>query len=98
MRFISTSEHVARQLDTAADLEWSPAVIGLCKAFEAEIVQGIRIPLRTALSGEDLSADRADKDLSRVAVFCAATNAKPPELGAFSHLLHCYPQRAPERN
>ena len=87
LRFIATAEHVAGQLEAAPQLEWSPAVIGLCKAFEAEVVGRILRPLGAVASREDLSIDSADKDLGRVAAFCTDTNRKPPELGAFAHFL-----------
>ena len=87
VRFIATAEYVAGQLQAGPQLEWSPAVIGLCKAFEVEIVWRILRPLADRTSHEDLSADKNDKDLGRVATFCADPTRKPPELGAFAHFL-----------
>jgi|SRR5215467_3173711 len=87
LRFIATAEHVAAQLESDAQLEWSPAVIGLCKAVEAEIVSRILIPLAEVARNEDLSGDKADKDLGRLAAFCADPRRKPPELGSFSYFL-----------
>lgn len=87
LRFIATAEHVATQLETSAELEWSPAVIGLCKAVEAEVVGRILRPLAAAAGEEDLIGDKSDKDIRRVADFCADAQRKPPELGAFSHFL-----------
>lgn len=87
LRFVATAEHVAGQLEAAPHLEWSPAVIGLCKALETEVVGRILRLLRVVASREDLRIDNADKDLGRIAAFCADTNRKPPELGAFAHFL-----------
>jgi hypothetical protein len=87
VRFIATAEYVATQLAASAQLEWSPAVIGLCKAVEAEVVSRVCRPLAAATSEQDLSVDKSDKDIGRVAVFCAEPQRKPPELGAFSHFL-----------
>ena len=87
LRFVATAEHVARQLGADPQLEWSPAVIGLCKAVEAEIVGRILRPLSVRASREDLSADKGDKDIGRIAAFCADSGRKPPELGTFSHFL-----------
>ena len=53
LRFIATAEHVAGQLESNAQLEWSPAVIGLCKAVEAEVVDRILRPLATMAGSED---------------------------------------------
>jgi hypothetical protein len=87
VRFIATAEYVAAQLQADLRLEWSPAVIGLCKAVEAEIVSRILLPLATRASREDLTTDKNDKDLERVAAFCADQTRKPPELGVVSHFL-----------
>lgn len=87
LRFIATAEHVAAQLQGEPQLEWSPAVIGLCKAVEVEVVCRILLPLAAQAKSVDLAADKGDKDIGRVAVFCADTNRKPPELGAFAHFL-----------
>jgi hypothetical protein len=84
---VATAEHVARQLGADPQLEWSPAVIGLCKAVEAEVVGRILRPLSARASHEDLSADNTDKDIGRVAAFCTDSKRKPPELGTFSHFL-----------
>jgi hypothetical protein len=87
LRFIATAEYVAGQLQSSAQLEWSPAVIGLCKAVEAEVVSLILRPLAARTAGEDLSADKNDRDMGRVAAFCADPKRKPPELGSFAHFL-----------
>ncbi len=85
--FVSTAEHVARQLSAEPHLEWSPAVIGLCKAVESEVVGRILQPLAARAAGQDLGADKQDKDLSRVAEFCIDSTSKPPELGSFRYFL-----------
>ncbi len=87
IRFIATAEHVAGQLQADPQLEWSPAVIGLCKAAEAELIRCVLRPLADSVAREDLSADEDDKDIGRVAAFCATPTRKPPELGAVSHFL-----------
>lgn len=87
LRFISTAEYVAGTLEADPQLEWSPAVIGLCKAVETELIARIINPLAFLISREDLSADRQDKDMGRVAAFCADPSRKPPEVGVFAHFL-----------
>jgi hypothetical protein len=86
-RFIATAEHVAGQLQADPQLEWSPAVIGLCKAVEMEVVTRILRPLAMQTSDEDLAGDKNDKDLGRIAMYCVDVNRKPPELGSFAHFL-----------
>lgn len=85
--FLSTSEYVAGHLASAKNLEWSPAVIGLCKAVEAEMLSRVFIPLSTMLIDHELSDDKRDKDIGRIARFCGAPNGKSPELGVFAHFL-----------
>ena len=86
-RFIATAEHVAGQLHSDPQLEWSPAVIGFCKAVELEIVSRILIPLADISNGADLSADKSDRDIGHIAKFCSDITQKPPVLGAFAHFL-----------
>lgn len=87
LRFIASAAYVAKHLEANPQLEWSPAVIGLCKAVEIEVVRRILQPLATHLAGSDLSVDRADKDLGRIAAYCADVLRKPLVEGAFAHFL-----------
>jgi hypothetical protein len=87
VRFLATAEYVAAGLQAEPQLEWSPAVIGLCKAFETEVVHRVLRPLADRGIGVDLEIDTADKDFGRVAVYCADPSRKPPELGVFAHFL-----------
>ncbi|MBE3124234.1 MAG: hypothetical protein IMZ57_01075 [Acidobacteria bacterium] len=90
VRFIATAEHIAGQLQDEPQLEWSPAVIGLCKGVEAEVVSRMLRPLAVLASHEELNDDRSDKDFGRIAAFCEDPNRKPPELGAFAHFLQTF--------
>ena len=87
VRFIATAEHVAAGLQSKSELEWSPAVIGLCKAVELETVARILIPLAESSTGVDLSKEKDDKDLGRIVRFCVRKTGPAPELGTFSHFL-----------
>lgn len=87
LRFVASSEFVATQFADTPALEWSPAVIGLCKAAEMELVAHLLQPLAKASGSRNLSADRADNDIGRVAAFCAEPTRKPPELGTIAHFL-----------
>lgn len=86
-RFVATSERLSQVLQLDADLDWSPATIGLCKAVETEVVERLLLPLKTLVHGSDLTTDIKDKDLGRVAKFFTDPLAKPPELGTFAHFL-----------
>jgi hypothetical protein len=66
-RFIGTAEYVAEHLADQPGLEWSPAVIGLCKAVEAEVVRLVVEPWRRACDERDLAEDARDQHVGRVA-------------------------------
>ena len=87
LRFLATAEYLAARLRSEPDLEWSPVIIGLCKAVETEVVNRLIRPLAQRTATEDLADDKKDDDIGRVAAFCADANRKPPELGAFAHFL-----------
>ena len=87
VRFIATAEHVASGLQSEPELEWSPAVIGLCKAVELETVGRILVPLADLAKNVNLNEDRHDKDLKRIVNFCTRQTGPAPELGTFSHFL-----------
>lgn len=86
-RFIATAEYVAGHLESNPTLEWSPPIIGLCKAVEMEMLHLVIVPLRSMAADENLEKDKMDKDIGRVAAFCAGQRQKPPELGAIAHFL-----------
>lgn len=87
LRFLATSEFIASKLCSEPELEWSPAVIGICKAVEIEVVNRLILPLAQRVAFEDLSNDTKDKDVGRVAAFCVDPKRNPLELGAISHFL-----------
>lgn len=87
LRFIATAEFVAGRLEAEPQLEWSPAIIGLCKAVEVELVGRILKPLAALVSRENLAINREEKSITRVAAYCADPTRKPPELGTFAHFL-----------
>lgn len=87
LRLLATADYVASQLAHTTDLDWSAAVIGVCKAVEIETIRRVIEPLAMALVGADLATDAADKDIGRVAKYCAGRGAKPPELGTICHFL-----------
>ena len=87
LRLLATAEYVASHLAHGTELDWSAAIIGVCKAVEIEAVRRIVDPLAAATRSEDLSSDVADKDIGRVARYCTNRMSKPPELGAIRHLL-----------
>jgi hypothetical protein len=84
---IATAQNVAGQLESVPQLEWSPAVIGLCKSIDPVVVGQIIRPLAATARGENLSGEKNDKDIGRVAAFCVDRQRKPPELGAFAHFM-----------
>jgi hypothetical protein len=83
--FLHTADKLAAPL-REYDLDWSPAVLMLCKAVEKESNVRLHVPLRDKTRGGDLKADMSDQDLGRIARFCSAAG-QPPELGTLAHFL-----------
>ena len=88
LRFLGTADFVARGLDQRPGLDWSPAVIGFCKAVEVEVVERLVEPMKRVVASQDLREDVRDRDLGRVARYCAGGTTKPPEIGVVRHFLH----------
>jgi hypothetical protein len=85
-RMLATAHAVTAALRSATGLDWSVAIIGLCKAVEVEAVHRIAEPLRLAASGQDLSVEVKDPDFARVARYCEG-RAPSPELGSLAYFL-----------
>jgi hypothetical protein len=83
---LATADAVGAALRHTSGLDWSAAVICLCKAVELEVVRCVAEPWRAATTGLDLSVDLKDTDLARMARYCAG-RAPAPELGALSYSL-----------
>lgn len=87
LRFLASSEYISSQLEEDYLLDWSPVIIGLCKAFENELVTKIIRPFKEYCASVDLSNDLKDKDLNRVARYITMSNAKDLEIGTFGYFL-----------
>lgn len=88
MRFFATSECVAETLTNEANLDWSPAIIGLCKAFELELVERLINPLKEFCKEINFSEqDLKDKDFGKIASYCSGKPLKSPELGVVNHFI-----------
>lgn len=87
IRLLATAEYVASHLAHATDLDWSAAVIGVCKALEIEVINRVVEPLVVIASTVDVRPDLSDKDIGRIAKFCAVPTSKPPEIGTIRHFL-----------
>jgi len=88
--FVSTSELVQTALLAHCDLDWSPGIIGYCKAVENEIVRRLVLPTAANLTGRVPKHELDDKDIGRMAKFCHTPDDRPPELGAFAHFLQTF--------
>lgn len=87
VRFLATADHVSRSLGSEVNLDWSPAMIGLCKAVELEVVERLVLPLTSLRGSSLLEDDVKDKDVGRIAKYCKDGIGKPPEMGTFAHFL-----------
>jgi len=88
--FVSTSDLVQTALSAHSDLDWSPGIIGYCKAVENEVVRRLIVPVSVNLAGRVPKQELDDKDIGRMARFCNAPDDRPPELGTFAHFLQTF--------
>lgn len=86
-QMLATAHAVTPALRSATGLDWSVAIIGLCKAVEVEVVHRIAEPLRLAAGGQDLTVEMKDEDFARVARYCKGVTENAPELGSLAHFL-----------
>ena len=86
-QFLGTSEFVATQMAEASGLEWSPPIIGLCKAVELEVTVRLIEPARGCASSVELTDDMGNRDLGNVARYLSGRSTRPIELGAVAHFL-----------
>jgi hypothetical protein len=82
-RFVVSAEAAAQSLKVSHD--WSPAIIGLCKAVELEAVGRLIEPLKAKfLRGGMSESDLRDNTLRRTASYCNGRTDRPPELGTIA--------------
>ena len=74
-------------IDSVENFEWSAPIILICKGFEFELIKRIFEPLREISSLSALSDDMKDKDIGKIAKFCAIKGQQSPELGVVAHFL-----------
>src|SRR5947208_1138611 len=68
--------------------DWSPAIIGLCKAVEYETVRRLIDPLRSQLRHRGISeADLNDPELREVARYSNGTTERAPTLGTIARFI-----------
>jgi hypothetical protein len=86
LRFLGSAEYVASLLEGQSTLEWSGAIIGLCKAAERELLERFLQPLQSGCVPGELADEFGDPDLGPLARW-GAGKANPPELGTLRHAL-----------
>lgn len=74
LTMLATAEAVAQGFTSikATELDWSAAIIGLCKAVEIEATRLIGGALSAATAQADLSSDLSRREFSHMARFCAS--------------------------
>jgi hypothetical protein len=85
-RFLATAACLEEDLPKGEFLEWSPAVLCLCKAVENELINKFLIPMRNF--GLDMATDKSDPRTKRVDQFLSRETDTPPELGGISFYIN----------
>lgn len=91
-RFLGTANYLMELLGEHDDLDFSPLIIELVKAYEFECMHGLLNPLRDKVQLEVISSDIIrsecnDKDYGKVARSVYDPNIKLPELGTLAHTI-----------
>jgi len=89
-KFLATAEYLKRNLPDDEFLEWSPAIICLCKAVENELIHKFINPLKTIAKNEDLTSSNFDKRTQNIEKYIFGAKDTPPEVGGvafFTELL-----------
>lgn len=88
--FLRSGEFLATHLREATELDWSGAVVEICKAFEYEMVRRLMDPLKVAIAEHGRMADAAkESDVFRsVAEYCGGKRAHEPELGVMEYFIN----------
>lgn len=81
-KFLATAEFLKRKLPDEENLEWSPAIISLCKAVENELVKKWILPLKLMAEGAKVNNQVIDKRTQRLEKYIMGINDTPPELGS----------------
>ncbi len=76
LRFVASSDYISSKLGDEYLLDWSPVIIGYCKALEYELIEKLMIPLKEYTSKLDLTDDLKDMDLGRIAKFLSKSKQK----------------------
>jgi hypothetical protein len=71
LRFLGSAEYLASTLEGQSTLEWSGAIIGLCKAAERELLARFLQPLQRGSAPEELAAEFQDPVASQRVVYGA---------------------------
>ena len=89
-KFLATAEFLKQTLPEGEFLEWSPAVICLCKAVENELINKFILPLKQIAITEKIIPKDYDKRTQRLEKYIFGLNGVPPEIGSiafFSELI-----------
>lgn len=84
IKFLATAEFLEKNMPEGEYLEWSPAIICLCKAVESELIHKFINPMRELGSKEKINADELDKRTQKFEKYIFALNDTPPEIGSIA--------------
>ena len=86
-KYLRTAHTVAQVLENTA-LDWSPAIIALCKAVENELVMRLFEPLRQKTACQPFSFNLGTRTLNSVGRYLTTSGAYVPSFIAISNFLY----------
>lgn len=87
VKFLATAEYLKRTLPKGEFLEWSPAIICLCKAVENELIHKFIVPLKHIADKEKVASPNFDKRTQGLEKYLFGINDTPPEIGRVAFFL-----------
>lgn len=86
-RFLATARFLKTQLPKGDHLEWSPAILCLCKAVESELVDKFLNPVKSMAEQMQIQLTEFDRRTKRVEQYVLGQSDQAPELGAICFFL-----------
>jgi hypothetical protein len=84
IKFLATAEFLAKKMPDDDYLEWSPAIICICKAVENELIHKFINPMQEIGMRKKINPDELDKRTQKFEKYIFGLNNTPPEIGSIS--------------
>lgn len=88
IKYLATADFLGKKLPKDNFIEWSPAIMCLCKSVESELISKIFLPLKKIALENSYKSNFEDKRTIRIEKFVSGNTDVSPELGTISFLFN----------